>query len=60
MALAGQHHVEEARQAHPYRPLGFPRAQSRNGCVRIGLYFFPAECSAHAQAFHRNLVASNP
>ena len=60
MALAGEHHVERARQAHAHRPSGLPRAQRGDGGPRIGLHLLAAERAAHAQAFHRDLWRGMP
>ena len=57
MALAGERHVERARQPHAHRPPGLPCAQRRDGRPRIGLHFLAAERAAHAQTLHRHLVA---
>ena len=57
MALPGEGHVENARKAYAHRPARFPCAQRRDRRPRIRLHLLAAECTAHAQAFHRHLVA---
>ena len=58
MALAGERHVERARQAHAHRTPGLPGAERRDRRPRIRLHFLAAERAAHAQAFHRHLIAA--
>ncbi len=57
MALAGERHVEMARQAHAHGPAGLPRAERGDGGPGVGLHFFAAERAAHAQALHGDLMA---
>ena len=57
MALAGEHHVETAGEAHAHGPAGLPRAEGGDGGVGAGLRLFAAEGSAHAKALHGDLMA---
>ena len=60
MALAGERHIERARETHANGASCFVRAQRGDRCPRVGLHFLAAEGSAHAKAFDRHLIARNP
>ena len=56
MALAGERHVERARQAHAHGPPRLPRAERGDGGPGVGLHFLAAEGAAHAEALHGDLL----
>ena len=60
MALAGERHVELARQPDAHGPPRLPGAERGDGGKRVGLHFLAAERAAHAQALDRHLIRGTP
>ena len=60
VALAGERHVLVAVQADAHGPAGHARAERGEGGPGVALGFLAAETTAHARAFHDDLVPGQP
>jgi hypothetical protein len=56
MALAGQRHVQLARQPNAHGPPRLPCTERRDRGPRVGLHFLAAERTAHPETFDGDLV----
>src|ERR1051325_1421104 len=56
MTLAGERHIELARQAHAHRTTGLPRAECGDSGPGIGLDFLAAKGAAHPDALDGHVL----